>query len=261
MRTLLLAGLLTLTTTTYAAANECDISFEGSLQLEKSVLSIETDDHSKIVINQANQLFVNGEKIALSRYQQRLVSDYYAGIYAAAPQAAAIASDAIKLASVTVNEVFYELLGGESDAINDLTSKLDELGDQIHMNFYASNGEIRLNSDSFNDGSFLGQDWEDEFENVIEQVVSNSMGHLLISIGSEILFSGGDMDAFERKMERFGQSIEQRVEFQSSALEARADSLCLSLVAIDEVEEKLQDSISALSDLDVVQIKTRPQAM
>jgi hypothetical protein len=260
MRTLLLAGLLTLSAN-YALANECEINFEGNLQLENRILTIETQNHKKIVINQENQLFVNGQKIQLSTYQQKLVSDYYAGIYSAAPQAAAIATDAITLASVTVNQVFTELLGSDSDAINGLTEKLDELGQHVSMNFYASNGEIRLNSNNFEDGNFLGQQWEDEFEAAIEEVVSNSIGHLLISIGTEILFSGGDMDAFESKMERFGQDIEQRVEFQSSELEARADSLCMSLVSVDQIELKLQRSVDELADLNVMQIKEKSEAM
>ncbi|MEP7704836.1 DUF2884 family protein [Paraglaciecola sp. 25GB23A] len=260
MRTLLLAGLLSLNAN-YALANDCEIEFEGHLQLENRVLTIETDAYKKIVINQQNQLFVNGEKILLSAYQQNLVSDYYAGIYAAAPQAAAIATDAIKLASVTVGEVFSELLGRDSDAIDGLTDKLDELGEHIQTNFYSSNGEIRLNSKDFTEDNFLGNDWEDEFEEAIEEVVSNSIGHLLISIGSEILFSGGDMDAFERKMERFGQDIEQRVDFQSSELEARADALCMSLVSVDQIEAKLQSSIDELAELNVVQITAKPQAM
>lgn len=260
MRTLLLAGLLSLSTH-YAVANECEINFAGNIQLENSILSIETDGYKKIVINQQNQLFVNGKKVTLSSYQQNLVSDYYAGIYAVAPQAAAIASDAIKLASVTVNEVFYELLGSDSDAVDGLTDKFDELSQHIHSNFYASNGEIRLNSNDFEDGNFLLQEWEHEFEEAVEEVVANSVGHLLISLGSQILFSGGDMDAFESRMEHFAQDIEQRVEFQGSALEARAETLCLSLVDVDKTEEKLQSAIDELADLNVVQITAKPQAM
>lgn len=260
MRTLLLAGLLTLNAN-YLMANECDVNFAGQLQLENRVLSITTPSLKKIVINQQNHLFVNGEKIALSTYQQNLVADYYGGIYAAAPQAASIATDAIKLASVTIKQVFTELLGSDNNAIDGLSVKLDELGQHINMNFYASNGEIHLDSNDFADGNFLGQEWEQEFEAAIEEVVSDSIGHLFISLGSELLFSGGDMHDFERKMERFGQDIEQRVEFHSSALEARAESLCKSLLVVDNIEAKLQRSVSELSDLNVVHITEKPQAM
>jgi hypothetical protein len=260
MRTLLLASLL-LINVNYALANQCEIDFEGNLLLENRVLTITTQDHNKVVIQKNNQLFVNDKHIVLTTEQQNLVSAYYAGIYAAAPQAAGIASDAIQLASLTVHEVFTELLGQDSDALAGVTLKLDELGEHIQSNFYAKNGEIRLHSSDFDDGNFLGNEWEEEFETAIEEVVSNSIGQLMISIGTQLLFGGGDMDAFEAKMERFGQEIEQRVEFQTSGLEARVTALCLGLAKVDTLEAQLQHTVPELADLNILQVKAHYDAM
>ena len=260
MRTLLLASLL-LANVNYVMANQCDINFDGSLQLENHVLTILTQDHNKVVIQENNQLYVNGKHVVLSANQQNVVSAYYAGIYAAAPQAAKIATDAIQLANLTINQVFTELLGSDSDALDDLTLKLSELNEHIHTTFYAKNGEIRLNSANFEDGNFVGKEWEQEFEGAIEEIVSNSIGKIMLSIGSQLLFGGGDMDAFEAKMERFGQDIEQRVKFQTSGIEARANALCQGLAQVDTLETQLQNSIPELSDLDILQVKARYDAM
>ncbi|KXI29545.1 DUF2884 family protein [Paraglaciecola hydrolytica] len=260
MRPLLLAGLM-LVNTNIVMANECDINFDGNLQLENRVLTITTSDKTKVLIQENNQLYVNGKHIKLNAEQQNLVSAYYAGIYAAAPQAARIASDAVQLASVTINEVFNELLGNDSDAVDTLTLKLNELGEHIQNNFYAQNGEIRLNSANFDDGNFLSNEWEDEFEDAIEDVVANSIGRIMLSIGSELLFGGGDMDAFEAKMERFGQDIEQRVEYQTSGIEARADALCHGLAKVDLIETQLQKSIPALADLNILRVEQNHHAM
>jgi hypothetical protein len=260
MRTLLLTSLL-LINVNYAMANQCEIEFEGSLQLENRVLTIITEDNKEVVIQENNQLLVNGKQIDLSAEQQSLVSAYYAGIYAAAPQAARIASDAVHLASLTINEVFTELLGNDNAAIADLTLKLDELSEHINANFYAENGEIRLHSVDFEDGNFLSNEWEEEFEATIEEVVSNSIGRLMLSIGTQLLFGDGDMDAFEAKMENFGQDIEQKIEYQASGLEARANALCLGLAQVDTLESQLQNTIPELADLNILQVKAHYDAM
>ncbi|WP_340679469.1 DUF2884 family protein [Paraglaciecola sp.] len=260
MRTLLLASLL-LININHALADQCQIDFEGSLQLENRILSITTLEHNKVVIQENNQLYVNGKQIVLSAEQQNLVSAYYTGIYAAAPQAARIASDAVQLASLTIHEVLTELLGHDSDAVDGLTLKLDELGTHIHSNFYAQNGEIQLNSEDFDNGNFLGNEWEEEFEAAIEEVVSNSIGRLMISIGTQLLFGDGDMDGFEAKMENFGQNIEQNVEYQASSLEARANALCLGLAQVDALESQLQNTIPELANFNILQVKAHYDAM
>jgi len=74
----------------------------------------------------------------------------------------------------------------------------------------------------------------------------------MIAVGQEILFSGGDMNAFEAKMENFGQQIEHEMENRSEGIEKRGEALCHSIVAIDEMEEELKASIDELSDYDFI---------
>lgn len=260
MRALILSSLLSLSSTG-VWANQCEVNIEGQLKIEKQTLTIETLQHDKVVIDRTNTLWVNGRQVHLSSHQQKLVSAYYAGIYTAAPQAAAIATDAIKLASVAVNGVFVDLLGHDDQAIADLTDKLDELGEKINNNFYAEDGELRFYSSDFNDGDFVEQQWKDDFEQTIEEIVTQNIGRLIMNIGSELLFGDGDMSAFEAKMERFGQEIEDNIEHQSAEIEARADSLCQSLVLVDHVENQLQQVVPQLSDLNVIHVEETNQAM
>ena len=260
MRSILFAALLAANTGT-VMAEQCDINFSGKLQLENRVLSITTQNHDEIIIQPNNLLIVNGQQLALSAQQQRLVSAYYAGIYAAAPQAAHIARDALQIASLTVNEVFTELLGEKNPAVDKLSEKLDHLGLQLHNNFYAQDGEIRLRSADFENGNFVTPEWEQEFEAAIEEVISSSIGQILVSIGTELLFGQGDMTAFEAKMERFGQDIEQRVEYQTSGIEARANALCQGLVQVDKLETQLQRTIPELANLNVLQVSAHRDAM
>lgn len=260
MRSLILASVLVCSSFSIMA-NQCDVELQGELTLENKVLTVTLNDNTKIKIDEYQALYVDGVHLSLNSEQQSWVNNYYNGIYHTVPQVAGIATDAVKLASLALNEVFTELLGSNSAALDNLTQKLDELDEQIQYNFYAQNGSLRIHSESFENDDFFGQEWESNFEAAIEEVVSESIGSLMVAIGTELMFSGGDMKAFEKKMERFGEQLEHTMEFQTAALEDKADELCASLIDVDSAESQLQKHIKQLADLDILQIKPARNAM
>ena len=241
-------------------AHQCNIELNGNMSLENNVLMVKLENNTNLTIDQNKMLYIDNQSISLNAEQQSWVNDYYDGINSAAPQAANIAADAVALASTAVNEVFTELLGSENHALADLSDKLQDLDKQIQYNFYAENGDIRLSSDSFEKGEFFGEQWEAQFENAIEDIVTDSIGHLMVAIGTQMIFNGGDMDAFEAKMERFGEQMEDKIEYQASALEGKAEKLCSTLKKVDYAEQQLQQ-IKQLQTLDVIQIYDQPDRM
>ena len=259
MRTMLFAGALVCCSVS-AFANQCNVELTGNMQLENKILAVTLDNDARLTINQHKTLYVDGIALTLDAEQQRWVNDYYDGINQAAPQAAAIATDAVALASTALNEVFTELLGSDNTALADLSDKLRNLDEQIQYNFYAENGDIRLHSESFENGEFFGEQWEAQFEEAIEDLVTDSIGHLMVAIGTQLIFSGGDMHEFEQKMQRFGEQMEQKVEYQATALEEKADILCSTLAQVDFAETQLQQ-IKQLANLDVIQMHDQPHSM
>jgi hypothetical protein len=260
MRSLILAGVL-ICCSTSILANQCDVELHGDLSLENKVLTVNLDNNTQMKIDEHQTLYLNGAVYPVNAQQQSSVENYYNGIYQAVPQVADIATDAIALANTAISQVFTELLGSNSSAMDNLSEKLQELDQQVQYNFYAQDGSLRIHSQSFENGDFFGHEWEQGFEKAIEQVVTESIGTLMVAIGSEILFSGGDMQAFEKKMERFGEQLEQTMEFKAEALEHKANSLCTSLMNVDLAEKQLQTQIKQLSGLDVLQIKSARYAM
>jgi hypothetical protein len=91
----------------------------------------------------------------------------------------------------------------------DLSEKLHNLDQQNHHNFYTNNGDIRLYSHSFKNGEFFGEQWEAQFEGAIKHLAADSIGHLMVAIGTQLIFSRENMHDFDQKMERFGEQIEQ----------------------------------------------------
>lgn len=259
MRNYILASSLILVANT-AWADQCDINFDGQLQLQQQVLSIQTKDNDKIIIDPQYNLTVNGRHIALDEKQQQWVKDYYQGLYNAVPQAASIASDAIKLASSALSATFAELLGND-DFSFEISSKLSDIDERIQSRFYAQDGSIQVNSSTFKDGDWGGQEWEEEFSDSVEQLVTASLGKLMVAIGSQMIFSGGDSDAFEQRMDNFARDIEQQVEAQTAVIETKANSFCHSLASVDATETQLQKNIPALADLNVLKVTQQYSAM
>lgn len=244
-----------------ALAHNCDINFDGEISLVDNVLTVTTENRDKIVIDPQHNLSVNGESLTLTSEQQTWVTEYYEGIHSSVPKVAEIAVDGIALATDAIHHVFVELLDADSSAVQDLTYKLDELNQQIQYNFYAEDGSIHLNSTDFENGNLFGADWEEEFEESVEELVMSSMGQIMIAIGTEMMFSGGDTDAFEQRMEDFAANIEEKVEFRGEQLEEKAEALCVALVDVNEAENKLQSSVPELSGLDILNVRENAEAM
>ena len=260
MRSIIAATALTVMSGS-AFAHQCDINLDGNMKLVDNKLTVMTKQKDEILIDEYYQLYVNDEAISLSHEQQQWVEDYYTGIHSAVPQVAEITHEAIGLASEAVTHVFGELLGTDTSDITDLTDKLAEIDEEIQYNFYADDGSIRLDSANFQDGEFFGERWEAEFEEAVEELVFNSMGRLMIALGTEMLMSGGDMDAFETRMENFASDLEVKMEARGAELEEKADALCMQLVQVDHAENKLSNSIDELSDLNVFQVEDKHEAM
>ena len=263
MRFMLFTGALifcSLPVLALSSNNKCNVELNGNMQLENNVLAVTLDSDAYMTIDQDKILYIDGTALTLNMRQQGWVDDYYDGINQAVPQAAAIAADAIALASTALNEVFTELLGADNIALTDLSKKLRHLDQQIHYNFYTDNGDIRLYSHSFEDGEFFGEQWEAQFEETIKHLVADSIGHVMVAIGTQLIFNGEDVHKFDQKMERFGEQIEQKVKYQATALEKKADVLCLTLTKVDFAETQLQQ-IKQLARLDVIRLQDQSDKM
>ena len=109
-----------------------------------------------------------------------------------------------------------------------------------------------IDEEGFSGKDFFGDDFEQRIESAVESTIKNSLGTLMIAVGQEILFSGGDMEAFETKMDNFGELIGNEMETRSESIEKRGEALCQSIIVIDEMEEQLRNSINEIADYDFI---------
>ena len=233
--------------------NSCDMELDGHIQYYQGDLTVQMDNGLVMTIDSHHNMTIDGESVSLDSEQQRWVSEYYNNIDIAIPMTLNIASEGLQIANVAVTEVFTELLGGDQMG-DDFRELFDSLETKLNTSFYDDAGNIRVDSTKFDEPGWFDESWEQEFEAQIESLISESMGRILIAVGTQMLWEGGDMSEFEKKMERWGKDLEYRLESQAAALEEKGDALCKVLKKADYAEGKMQASISGLDDLNLLDI-------
>lgn len=233
----------------------CDVELDGNIQYYKGLLTVDMNNGSTMTITEDYELTINGESVSLDREQQRWVEDYYDQIDTAIPMTLNIAAEGLEIASSAVGEVFGELLGADDEMVMEFSELFDGLSEEMKIRFYDDQGNIRVDSTEFNQPGWFDSAWEDEFEARVESLVSQSVGRIMVAIGTEMMFGDGDMQAFEQKMERFGETIENRVEAQAEALADKADELCTVLAKADYAENQMQKHINGLDGLNLLEMK------
>ncbi|WP_164078398.1 DUF2884 family protein [Alteromonas facilis] len=236
-------------------SDSCNINFEGELQFKEDILSITLKNGDIANFTADGEVSINGEYLSLDSAQSNAAQQYYSAITESIPQTAEIAIDALEVASVAVTEAFGELLGYDDPLVVDFEDFFATLHVKVNDQFYAADGSFHMKSSDSEDGSWVNPTWESELEEQIEDMVERSIGRILVAVGTEMVMSGGDMSAFESRMENFGERIEQRVEFNTEELEHKADQLCMTLSTADVAESKLASSVDALSTLDMLDIE------
>lgn len=255
MKTLLTTSLLALTVLnpiSVQAHDFCNVELNGGIKINNDSIEF-LDDSEKTLYKIVNDtsLIVAGKQITLTSSQQSLLTEYSSSIRAVVPEVKSIALDGIDLAIDGVNMAFNELLGENNDIGKELTEELGNMHQQIDENFTAEKG-FYINEDGFDGDEIFGKDFEQRIESVVEKAVQNSMGSLLVAVGQQMMFSGGNMDAFETRMENFGQKIEHEMESRAEVFEKRGNALCTTIVAIDQLETQLQHKIDVLADVNII---------
>lgn len=256
MKTLIATALIMASSASFAHDNSfssesCNVDLNGGININAQEITFSKDKSPLYTITNNDTLRVNGEEIDLTTHQQSLLRDYSTSIRKVVPEVKSIALDAIDLAIEGVNLAFNELLGTGNNVSAELTTHLTTIRSEVDAEF-GKHKDFYIDEEGFSGKDFFGEDFEQRIESAVESTVQNSLGSLMIAVGQELLFSGGDMDAFETKMENFGELIEHEMETRAEGLEKRGDALCQSIIAIDEMEEQLKNSIDELASYNLI---------
>ena len=258
-----LSSALLISTASPAMAddNHCNVNLQGNLEYQAAQLTVEMENGSVMRIDEAHRLTINDEQVDLTPDQQRYVTQYYEAIDEAVPMTMSIVSDGLKLANTAVSEVFGEMLGEDDTLVREFSTTMGELQQKIEQKFYTHDGGIRISGDDIQGDGWVDSQWESEFEDSMERLVSQATGRLLMALGSQMLFSEEGVDEFAERMEKFGDDLESRMESQAEKLEEQADELCELLQRADKNENQMQRTIAGLDGLSLLNMDDHKSTM
>ncbi|WP_409424299.1 YggN family protein [Pseudoalteromonas sp. RW-H-Ap-1] len=232
--------------------DECNVEFKNDVRIKPNELEIFKADNQHMLFTAEGKLSINGEQVALNSAQRQAMTDYTDNLRVQLPEVANIALEGVKIAGVALEEVANAF---NIDGLDNISTLMDDIHQEVESTFYQQ-GTFVMGQQSFNQfGENFEQQFENQIETAVESAVMQSMGSILVALGSELLGSGGDMEAFEQRMENMGAQIEEKVELHAKTLEKRANSLCGDFVAIAQQETQLTAQVPALKGYELFTIK------
>jgi archaellum component FlaF (FlaF/FlaG flagellin family) len=230
--------------------NECEVSLNYDVTVEPKKVTVSDLGKEQYRI-EMNKLFVNGEQVSLNKQQQALVNQYADEVSAQVPEVIELVNDAVAMASTAVSMALTPLLGDASGA------KIDEMMDGLQERI---EGVAYQNGDKFYLGateSSLENAFGEEFEKEMKQLVQNSIGTMMMTLGSQMMSGEGDsfeqkMESFSTKMESIGGDIELQMEEQAQDLEVRGKKLCENFKSLVVLEKELQTQVPELAKYSLV---------
>jgi len=250
---LFLATIFTsLVSTSAFAANSCDVNLTAGFTVNIDEIEFFNEGNKRTLykIVDDDVLSVAGQKIELNSQQQQLISHYSTSIKAMVPKVRSVAIEGVDLALEGVNLAFDELLGAGNHVGADLTKELLNLRDEVAANYSLEHG-FTLGNNGLTHDDLFDEAFEGRVQATVEKAVMNSMGSIMVALGQEMLTSGGAGEGFTVRMEKFGESIKNRMKAGAETLEHKAEKICKAAFTIDKIEEQLQSSISVLAEIDV----------
>ncbi|KZN63201.1 hypothetical protein N473_17380 [Pseudoalteromonas luteoviolacea CPMOR-1] len=252
MKTTLLSIAMLSSVSAYAHADhqfsithdDCQLQFQNDVKITPEEVSITQANNQHMLITADGNLLINGQTITVTPEQQQALSVYADTLRAELPKVAEVATDAVTLAGVALDEVAATF---NLQSLDELSVVLEELNEEVHNTFYQEGSFVMGEQTMESFGEHFSHEFESRIESAVKSAMFESIGTLLISLGSEMKNANGDINTFEQRMEQMGENIEQHVTAHADQLEARADALCQQFTHIAQQETRLSLSMPTLS--------------
>lgn len=253
-----IASVLVLSAGSAAAHNSCNLELDTGLRITDNSIEFYDEDKQTYKIVEDQYLVVKGQTLTLTQSQQEAVGHYAASIRATVPEVRGMALEGIDLAIEAITITFDGLLGDKNQVSAQLMTELNNVKSDVNR-YFTSGNPISFNRGNNDSPDFLGKYFETRVERIMETSVQNSIGSIMIAMGKEVLASGGNMAAFEARMNKFGEQMEVQMNAKALRMEARGEQLCKSMRAVDASEEQLKHAVPSVEPFNIIRVNV-PEA-
>ena len=246
MKTILTASLFLGSATVYAQS--CPVDVQNEIHIAGEQVSVYQDGQPKMMIDENNQIYINGKRLALDSMQQQAINAYSQGVKEYLPKMADIADDGVSIASDILAEVSESF--DSKDSFAKVETLIDEYGQKAQQKFY-QDGEFVMPADLFEN---VGSDWKQEFEQAMKHVSVESMSGLFSALSQEMKEGEINFSQLQEKFSELKLRIEEKVRSRSGEISTKANELCDSITDLAEEEKELHRAIPELKDYQMFEI-------
>ncbi|WP_299262439.1 DUF2884 family protein [uncultured Psychrosphaera sp.] len=256
---ILLAGLFFSSSTVMASDydnDQCNLSIKNDLSVTPEHIRILKGDETLVEIYQDKSLFIKGEDISLSNEQQKMLIEYATSIRNVIPEQVEMSIEAVGLMRETFKAEFGPLID-----IEETDKKFTEVQQEIRNesvdkidSYFIKKGEFsvtwgdeKADDDGGSIGDFIDVMVEDMLPGLMSSFSEPTIDDSSIDMGNDLSGLLGDFDEVESK-------AEQELEEKSKLFEMRFEVYCKKMEQTDKLEQKLIDSNSEFTDLDLLDL-------
>lgn len=250
-------SLSTLVYSNSAAAHSnqsCNIEFDKDLVINSRSVQLQDSGNTLWLISDEGRLTLHGKTMKVDNETRELLRDYQAGIRQQTVETVALVEDALLMASEALTTVLNELSGKSLDEYPAMQQALAKISDAANQVVVQDGDNTYLYGSRLEN---IDQAFGPEFEQAIEEAVTQSMGSIMMLVGKAMTSGEGNfeqrMEAFGAKMEKFGENLEAKMDIKAAALEQRGDALCAQVTELDALETRIQQQIPAMQQYDLFQ--------
>lgn len=229
-------------------AEHCSVNFNYGVIIDPIHIRTLDKGITKVQITNNNQLFIHGREVQLTPKQKESLSLYSNGIREHVPEIVSIAIEGVDIGLKAVNKLVGGLTGENSESHQKLQENFDELHWRMRRRFNHSDDSYYVAPQDFND---FDEIFAGEFEQEIKQIVSASVGTILLAVGKAMTAQEeGEMEDrmanFDQHLSELGEEIELDISEKTKVIETKASQFCTKLIELDDRETQLQQQIPEL---------------
>jgi len=235
-------------------AESCDVNFKYGVVIDPIHVRLLNKETTYIQITRNKQLFVSGREIMLNSKQENLLATYSKNIRQQVPQIVSIAVNGVDVGLEAVNKVISGLTGENSQSHQKFQERFTDMQWRLRGRFNHSDDSYFIAPQDFDD---FDEIFSGEFEKEIEQIVTQSLGSILMAVGEAIVNDesddnenrGGDLS---HRMENLSEDLKLGLISQTNELDKKVKVFCENLKQLDQLEEQIRLTIPNLNQLDLI---------
>lgn len=240
---------------TMASEHNCSLQLKDDLVINQSQVELKRGDESLWRINNQGALWVKGQSVETDRATSADLQQYQAGLRDGAKDTVALVADALDIANTAVTRVMEQFGVDASEQSSKINAALNKMRNNIDQVVYRDGDDITIHGSKMDR---IGNGFDEEMSKAVEESMAEVTGNVLMMVGKAM--AGGEgtfeqrMQAFETKMDKFGEELDAEMSAKGDALDARGEQICQKLQRLDVLEQQIQANVPQMLDYDVISV-------